>query len=345
MALHVGLHAIKNPGADALFWNTSVSEGYFGSIWNSDCFFHPTISGFMKRQRRIIACALALLAFGIGTAGCQPPASEPLAAERARADTIEGERVASNASDVVFPALETYADTLAMRVYEASGGPAAWQALRYLRFNYAILRERQADHIVHHFWDRGAGDYRLEFPGPGGFPYVVLFNVNTRAGHAYWQGVELDPTETARQLEAAYRRYTNDTFWLLAPFKLFDPGVQRGYLPDSSTATYDVVHLRLPDADLLPSDEYWLYIDKASGRLATWSYVAEGDAPDAPARTFVWDNYVEQVTPGGSLFLATRKRGVWSPFAVLTSGIETPTLVPDDLFTAGEPRLMPAASE
>jgi hypothetical protein len=258
---------------------------------------------------------------------------------------MPGAGVASNTADVVRPALETLADTLAMRVYDAAGGPAAWQALRYLRFNYAILRERVTDHIVHHFWDRHTGDYRLEYPGPGGFPYVVLFNVNTREGQAYWQGVALDPTETARQLEDAYRRYTNDSFWLLAPFKLFDPGVQRIHLPDSSTATYDVVQVDLRNADLLPSDRYWLYVDKASGRLASWSYVVRGAAADAPPRTFVWDNYVEQVTPGGSLFLATRKRGVWTPFAVLTSGIETPTLVPDDLFTASEPRLAPVTSE
>ena len=59
----------------------------------------------------------------------------------------------------------------------------------------------------------------------------------------------------------------------------------------------------------------------------------------------LWEEYKELITPGGALYVAMRKRGVDTPFAILTDGIETPTQVPDDMFTAPESRLTPAGPD
>ncbi len=296
----------------------------------------------MVQNGRMIPCALILAMLG-GALGCQPPASAPLAADSLTA-VVSAEAPSTDA--VVLPVLETYADTVAMRVYEASGGPAAWQALPYLGFNFSVLRQRERGRVIRHFWNRKTGDYRTEIPGPGNAPYVALFNVNTRQGHVYWQGVELDPVEAPKQLEEAYRRFINDTYWLLAPFKLFDPGVNRSYVPDSSDAFYDVLHLSFGDVGLTPGDQYWLYVDKETGRLARWTYVLETEQ-GMPPRSFVWDSYDEHVTPAGALFFATRKRGVGVPYAILTDEVSTPrpAQVPDDMFTAIEQRLTPPAPD
>ena len=289
----------------------------------------------MIDNRRVILSGFALALLLLGALGCQPDASEPLASD----DTTEA-LVAGEPAEVAPPALETYADTLAMRIFEASGGPAAWHSVPYLRFNFVVARGGERQRSVQHFWDRRTGNYRVEQRGPGGAPYVALFNVNTQEGRAYWQGDTLDAVTNSQQMEEAYRRFINDTYWLLAPFKLFDPGVNRAYAPDSSDEATEALHLSFGDVGLTPGDQYWLFVDRETGRLVRWTYVLEGDAPDAPPRSFVWDTYEEYIAPGGPIYFATRKRRVGAPFAIYTDAIEMPTLVPDDMFTAPESRLM-----
>lgn len=296
----------------------------------------------MILNSRSIAFALVFTVLSL-LLGCQPDAIEPLTNNDAEMPSAEMPSADARGEAAVLPVLETYADTVAMRVYDASGGPAAWEALPYLRFTFSVLRQTERSRVFRHIWNRRTGDYRLELPGPANEPYVALFNVNTREGQVYWQGRAIDSVEMAKQLAEAYRRFTNDTYWLLAPFKLFDPGVHRAYVPDSSDAMHDVLHLTFDDVGMTPGDQYWLYVDKETGRLAQWSYVLQDYAPGTPPRSFVWEDYEEHHTPDGSLFFTTRKRGVGVPYAILTDNIGTPVpaQVPDSMFTAPGPILTP----
>lgn len=290
----------------------------------------------MTPNGRIILGGIALAVLIPGALGCQPDAAVPLASNDSVEASVAG---GPSGGELVLPVLETYADTVAMRVYEASGGPAAWQDLPFLRFSYTIEREGRRVRTVHHFWNRMTGDYRLELRGPGGDPYVVLFNVKTRQGWAYWKGDSLDVTGNAEKMDIANRRFITDTYWLVAPFRLFDPGVHRAYAPDSSDTATDAIHLTFDDEAVTPFDHYWLFVNKETGRLIRWTYVLPDDGPDTPPRSFVWDTYEEYVTPGGSLFFSTRKRGVGTPVAIYTEAIETPTLVPKGMFTVPDARL------
>ncbi len=266
----------------------------------------------MLRTRRFFAVlAVALLL----AAGCAPAAEPPAAAE--------------------MPALETRADSLAMRVYEAHGGPAAWASLPYLRFNFGSEREGVARPPVKHLWDRRSGAYRIEMPGGVDTTYVVLFNVNTRQGTAYLNGAPLDTSQSARMMEQAYGRFINDTYWLLVPLKLFDPGVRRAYVPDSSDAATDVLHLAFDDVGMTPGDQYWLFVDAATGRLRQWAYRLQSGREGR----FAWTGYEEHAAPGGPLHLATRKEAVGAAVAILTDHLDTPAAVAADLFTDPKPRL------
>ncbi len=286
----------------------------------------------MTPNGRIIPGVLAVLI--LGALGCQPDV--PLASDESVEASVAGSPVGG---EPVLPVLETYADTVAMRVYEASGGPAAWQDLPFLRFTYSIHREGRLVRSVHHFWNRITGHYRLELRGPGKEPYVVLFNAKTWQGWSYWQGDSLDATGNTEQMDIAYRRVINDTYWLLAPFRLFDPGVHRAYAPDSSDAATDAIHLTFDDDAMVPFDQCWFFVNKETGRLIRWTYVLKDDGPNTPPRSFIWDTYEEYVTPGGSLFFSTRKRGVGTPVAIYTEAIETPTFVPKGMFTVPDVRL------
>ena len=69
------------------------------------------------------------------------------------------------------------------------------------------------------------GDYRITGTDPSGAPYAVYFNVNTKQGKAYVNGKPVEGEEADKLVKGAYARYINDTYWLLAPWKVFDPGV------------------------------------------------------------------------------------------------------------------------
>lgn len=237
------------------------------------------------------------------------------------------------------PTLSTTADSVAYQVYEALGGPEAWNSLQYLRFTFAVEDEGNRQPVAHHLWNRDTGDYRVEWSsGEGDTTFVVLFNVNSREGSAYADGVEVSSERTSEMLDQAYRRYINDTYWMLAPVKLLDEGVNRTYLPDSSSAETAVLHLNFGDVGLTPGDEYWHYIDRETYRVQEWAYHLQSYPEDRAPSHFRWMNYQQFEAPEGSIWIATRKQAIDGSRAILTDQIDTPAEVADEMFTNPEPQ-------
>lgn len=233
------------------------------------------------------------------------------------------------------PPLETTADTIAMRAFEGFGGPEAWAALPYLRFDFGAENEEGRQVRRKHLWNRRTGDYRVEWTAGADSQYVALFNVDSREGQVYRNGTALDSLENAEALQQAYRGFINDTYWLLAPTKMFDPGVQRTYVPDSADAGVDVVRLSFQDVGLTPGDQYWMYVDQQTGRLDRWDFVLQGGGEGR----FRWTGYEPHPTAAGTLYVATRKEAVDRPSALLTDNVEMPAEVDESLFTDPTPRL------
>ena len=236
---------------------------------------------------------------------------------------------------------DSVADSLARRVMEVAGGAETWSQVPYVIFSQAVEINRIPNRVVRHLWNRKTNQYRMELPGPAGQPYVVLFDIDTRQGKVYWDSVELDPGESSVRIEEAFDRFVNDSFWLLAPMMLFDSGVERTFLPDSSNEEVDVLHLRFTLPDRAPAEEFYLQIDRSSGQIQQWKYRAPADAPDGPFRVFEWREYEHHPTPGGSLILSTRKRAVGKPHEIVTRAIRFPPEVPNIWFTNGVAKLTP----
>ena len=237
------------------------------------------------------------------------------------------------------PSTETRADSLAMRAYEALGGPEAWAALPYLRFDFAVEQDGNRQLIAHHLWNRQTGDYRVEWPAGSDSTYTALFNVNARKGQVYLNGDSVASARNDTLLQQAYRRYINDSYWLLAPTKMLDPGVNRTYVADSSNASTGVVKLTFGDVGLTPGDQYWMHVDKETGRLKRWDFVLQHQPNNAPPSSFTWTGYESFSTPAGTLRVATRKEARGGNRALLTDAVGMPENVPEDMFTNPEPML------
>jgi len=161
------------------------------------------------------------------------------------------------------------AAAIAARTLEAMGGAEAYHATRFLRFNFFGFR-------LHH-WDRHTGRHRLEGEDREGRSYVVLHHLDSREGEVYVDGEKLEGEKKAEWLENAYGAWINDTYWLLMPYKLRDPGVNLGYDGEEEIdgTTYDKLLLTFDGVGLTPGDRYWAYIDRDTGLMDRWAYHLE----------------------------------------------------------------------
>jgi hypothetical protein len=187
-------------------------------------------------------------------------------------------------STIAFPsplqAAEGSPEALALATKEvAAMGGASWEKARYFRFDFLVdFGERKAGPFAH-YWDRWTGLYRVDVPGDDG--YAAYFNVNdpknTERAVILRKGARVTGEEAAKLLAKAYGRFINDSYWLLAPLKVLDPGVK---LEDAGAATFDgrgarVLKLSFSGVGLTPGDAYRHYLDSATGALLGWEYVLE----------------------------------------------------------------------
>jgi hypothetical protein len=176
---------------------------------------------------------------------------------------------------------DSEAIAIADEVMEAMGGRAAWDATRYLSWNFFGMRT--------HVWDRWTGDLRYQVGDT-----LVLTNVNSREGKAFKGGVEVeDPDELAGLLDQTYKAWINDSYWLLMPYKLKDSGVTLRYLGEGAMAdgrAADKLQLTFEGVGVTPDNKYDVYVSKDRRLVEQWSFYNRYDDPE-PRFTTPWANW------------------------------------------------------
>ncbi|HMC81727.1 MAG TPA: hypothetical protein VKL61_00675 [Candidatus Polarisedimenticolia bacterium] len=182
---------------------------------------------------------------------------------------------------------------LADATLKAMGGQEGWKAARFFRFDFSVEKGGKVLANYQHWWDRQTGRYRLEGKNKEGKPFVVLFNVQDRKGKVWLDGKPADAEASAKLLEYAYGRFINDTYWILMPFKLRDPGAHlRAEEPrtDASGKKWSVAQLSFDEGiGLTPADHYWAFIDPETHLMGRWEYVLEGEKP--PPTAWTWEEW------------------------------------------------------
>ncbi|CAN5460177.1 hypothetical protein BH18VER1_BH18VER1_10010 [soil metagenome] len=161
------------------------------------------------------------------------------------------------------------ADALAREVWQASGGEN-WSKVKALRFTFVVEEGGNQLASAEHQWDLRAGTDRVKWKGKD-----VTVNLASPAQDA--------------DGKAAYARWVNDSYWLLVPLKVLDPGVKRAYdgKKESEGVTYETLRLTFEQVGLTPGDQYVLYIDPATKLVRAWDYI-----PDAQTTMHAtWENY------------------------------------------------------
>lgn len=185
-------------------------------------------------------------------------------------------------------------EKLAEKIVKASGGQKAWDNSRYFQFTFRVDRSDGKSFDRKHYWDRYSGNYRVEYTDKEQNPVIVLFNTGTKNGQVFINGVRTaTDTLASKHLERAYRLFINDTYWLVSPLKLEEPGVNSEELPEEPVGKTNcrVLHIWFNSGTgLTPGDQYWFYADKHTGEVVRWKYLLQ----DESDTTFVdWGPYKE----------------------------------------------------
>lgn len=227
------------------------------------------------------------------------------------------------------PESDPRAVELADRCLAAMGGAEAWDATRFLRFDFFGFR-------LHH-WDRYTGRHRLEGKTRDGHAYVVLHDVETREGRAWLDGAELSGDAAKEWLQRGYEAWINDTYWLLMPYKMRDPGVRLAYDGEETVdgRLVDKVVLTFGNVGLTPGDRYWAYLDRESGLMTRWAYHLEDMKPEDPPTHWRWEGWERH---GRILLSPTRVNPDPEKGATRSLGrIAVFDELPDSVFTSPEP--------
>jgi hypothetical protein len=220
------------------------------------------------------------------------------------------------------------ATAVADRLLQALGGESAWNATRYLRFDFAVDRGGKTLMRRAHTWDKWSGRYRVSGKDKDGRDLVVTMNVNTREGSATVAGAPLAGDALRKSLEDAYAWWVNDTYWLLMPYKLRDPGVSLAYVGEQKRGSdaWDELLLTFDNVGLTPKDRYWVFVNRATGLVDRWEFVLKGEK--TPPVPFEWKGW----KACGRIQLADERVSPKDGTRIYFPVLEAPEAVPEGTF-------------
>jgi hypothetical protein len=235
-------------------------------------------------------------------------------------------------------------------VMAALGGRQAWEQTRFVYFAFAVERDGKRVAYRTHLWDRWEGRLRYETRGKDGAPLVALLNVDTRQGDAYRLPAEapaaggtpaapskVDPATAKPILDEAYEAWINDTYWLLMPYKMKDPGVHLRFAGEETRngEEYDLVELTFEEVGLTPRDRYWAHVNRRTHLMDRWSYVLQDDPPGSPPTVWDWTGWARR----GRILLCPEKVSArkGATLRILHPIMEVYDTLPGAYFTTPDP--------
>ncbi len=219
------------------------------------------------------------------------------------------------------------------RVMAAAGGKEKLEAVKQLSFHFIIKADTGVVAAWRHDRDRHKHRYRLAGTLAGGEKVLVFLNLNTQDGQAFLNGNPAPEEELQTLLAMAYSRLISDTYWLLFPFKLKDPGARLQYkgARQIGEAKFEVVHLSFSDdVGLTPDNAFNVFIDPQSHEIRRWEYFEQPEAQPLIAWWDDWQNF-------DGLKFATQRRLEESRRTISFEDLTFPSAVDENLFLAPAP--------
>jgi len=220
----------------------------------------------MKQMSIFLGAALLLLIIA-----CQSPTGAPAVEATAKPATkLQGTGDSASIA-------------LATKVMEANGGQQAWEDTRYIRWNFFGSRI--------HTWDKQTDDLVIKGIKDN---FDIKMNLRTNKGTVNYAGVEYVQPDTLKKYIGLGRdMWNNDSYWLLMPFKLRDPGVNLKYLGETPFRGLPNVHqieMTFESVGSTPENRYIIFIHPETYRVVQWQFFPTRNDPE-PRFATSWSNY------------------------------------------------------
>jgi hypothetical protein len=218
---------------------------------------------------------------------------------------------------------------IADQVLAALGGKSKWDAMPCVSWTFeTATHDSMRPGGRRHLWDKSTGWHRVEGRNRAGQTYVIVHRLGEPQGKAWMNGAAIEGDSLQKLITRAQSLWTNDTYWMLMPYKLRDQGVRLKYDGESKQGgvTYDKVALSFEKVGETPGDRYWIYVNRANHRIEKWDFVLQGDQP--PAKTWTWEGYEEK----GGMWFPTAHRS--EEMTLYTHEVEVLSKCPSQAFAA-----------
>ena len=147
---------------------------------------------------------------------------------------------------------EVEADRVAKEMMAALN-KSAFDNIPYLRWEF--FRPGQK-----YFWDKNKNAAVIEWGGN----HKVILDLNSLKARAYVDGAAQSGAALDEMKEKAWSLWANDSFWMIAPFKAFDPGTERKMvaLDDVAQPGDKGLMVSYTSGGVTPGDSYLWYLDE-----------------------------------------------------------------------------------
>lgn len=226
--------------------------------------------------------------------------------------------------------------TLVQRMLSGMGGQHRFDQLRCLTFAFEIEQSGRISTTRRWTLDRMKHRVRLDLDTDDGL-VSMLFEVDGPAGVALHRGEPAPAAEQAELVDHARSLWRNDSYWLLMPWKLCDPGVHLELLPDSDFSGRHHKRIQVKfDAGTgsTPRDVYELFLDAESCELVRFAFRQQRNAADQPMAIFNW---LDWQTVGGVRFSCERRMIGGADQVIRVRDLAAPTAIDGELFAAMSP--------
>lgn len=150
-----------------------------------------------------------------------------------------------------------------------------WQSTNYVQWSFKNM---------HHFlWDKQRNWCKVTWSNNE--VYLILDEID---GKAFIDGQAVNKEENEKLVKEAWGYFCNDSFWLNAPAKAFDPGTERSIvtLKDGRTG----LKVKYNGGGVTPGDSYVWILDKNNRPT---SYKMWVNIIPIGGLEFSWENYVQ----------------------------------------------------
>jgi hypothetical protein len=206
---------------------------------------------------------------------------------------------------------------IADEVMQAQGGRGAWDAVRYISWNFFGSRKL--------LWDKFTGNVRIDWLKKS---QNVIVNIQTGQGKVMLDNVvQTNPDTILKYVEIGKKVWINDSYWLVMPYKLKDSGVTLKYIGEGKTEAglnADILQLTFAGVGVTPDNKYHIWVDKTAKLVRQWAFF-EKFSTEKPNFISPWDDY-KTAAPIPVMFSGSRgKDRSLEP-------VETPKEVPPGTF-------------